>query len=74
MPCKGVCHHHKPRWISQTLRYANGQKRCASCEQYLVWDGKFCPCCGRLLRHKPRTIKSKQMFVEQKIRLQKIHD
>jgi len=34
MPCKGICHHHKPTWMSQTLRYANGQKRCASCEVY----------------------------------------
>jgi len=57
MPCKGICHHHKPTWMSQTLRYANGQKRCASC--------------GRLLRQKPRTVKSKAMFVEQKMRLQK---
>lgn len=74
MSCKGICYRHKPRWISQTLRYANGQKRCVSCDVYLVWDGRFCPCCGRLLRQKPRTVKSKQMFVEQKMRLQKIYD
>ena len=53
MPCKGICHHHKPTWMSQTLRYANGQKRCASCEVYLVWDGRFCPCCGRFYDKNP---------------------
>jgi len=37
MSCKGVCQHHKPNWASQTLRYANGQKRCVSCE--CIWHG-----------------------------------
>ena len=60
MTCKGVCQHHKPDWVSRTLRYANGQKRCISCEVYLKWDGKYCPCCGMCLRTRPKFSKNKQ--------------
>ena len=65
MPCKGICHHHKPTWMSQTLRYANGQKRCASCEVYLVWDGRFCPCCGMCLRTRPKISRYRQRCIIQ---------
>jgi hypothetical protein len=72
MACKGVCHKYRAVWISQTLRYASGHKRCLGCDLYLKWDGLHCPCCGKKLRCKPRTGKSKQMFVEQKMGLRKI--
>ena len=72
MACKGICHNYKAKWISQTLRYANGQKKCIVCDVFLIWDGKHCPCCSKVLRCKPRTGKGKQMFLEQKMRMQKI--
>lgn len=72
MVCKGICHRYKAPWISQTLRYANGQKKCVICDVFVQYDGLFCPCCSRRLRNKPRTSKGKQMFVEQKMGLRKI--
>ena len=62
MPCKGICHQHKPTWISQTLRYANGQKRCQCCEIYIKWDGLWCPCCNYRLRSKPRNKKYREKY------------
>ena len=39
-------------------RYEQGQKRCTQCELFIKWDSLWCPCCGRLLRTKPRATKS----------------
>ncbi len=38
-------------------RYEQGQKRCPECEVFIEWEGLWCPCCGRLLRTKPRATK-----------------
>ena len=46
MVCKGICHRYKAKWMTQTARYGNGQKRCNICELFMSWDGSFCPCCG----------------------------
>ena len=62
MTCKGICHRYKARWTTNTLRYANGQKRCNVCEIFLSWDGYFCPCCGMLLRTRPRSMKGKSIL------------
>ena len=40
-------------------RYASGQKRCQGCDEYIIWDGIFCPCCSYRLRTKPRNLKYK---------------
>ena len=40
-------------------RYEQGQKRCNTCELFIKWEGLWCPCCGRLLRTKPRAKKLK---------------
>lgn len=29
-------------------------KRCRICHVLIVWTGKFCPCCGRILSVRPR--------------------
>jgi len=65
MSCKGVCQHHKPNWASQTLRYANGQKRCNVCEIFVNWDGRFCPCCGMCLRTRPKISRYRQRCIIQ---------
>jgi len=54
MPCKGICHRYKAKRAGNLSRYASGQKRCNTCEIFLNWDGHWCPCCGKLLRSKPR--------------------
>lgn len=55
MVCKGICHRYKsgkPHGINS--RYEFGQKRCSICEIFIKWDGKHCPCCGYVLRTKPK--------------------
>jgi hypothetical protein len=59
MVCKGICHRYKAKWMTQTARYGDGQKRCNICELFVSWDGAFCPCCGMLLRSRPRSVKGK---------------
>ena len=44
-------------------RYERGQKRCPECEVFIEWEGLWCPCCGRLLRSKPRAKKLKRKLV-----------
>jgi uncharacterized Zn finger protein (UPF0148 family) len=62
MPCKGICIHHKA-----SGRYANGHKRCQTCDLFVEWDEVFCPCCGSRLRIGPRNIKDKaKLRIKQK--------
>ena len=65
MVCKGICHKYKAKWGPHHYRYANGQKRCNVCELFVHWDGHHCPCCGMLLRNRPRISRHKQKFNEQ---------
>ena len=60
MVCKGVCHKYKAKWYARDYRYANGQKRCNVCELFVNWDGHHCPCCGMLLRTKPKISRYRQ--------------
>ena len=60
MACKGVC--RRPEYAfkpSNRVRdvlslYASGAKRCTLCAAWVVWEGKFCPCCSLPLRTRPR--------------------
>jgi uncharacterized Zn finger protein (UPF0148 family) len=62
MPCKGICIRHKA-----SGRYANGHKRCQTCDLFVEWDEVFCPCCGSRLRIGPRNIKDKaKLRIKQK--------
>ena len=54
MSCKGICVRYRA-----SNNYANGQKRCQICEQFVKWDGLSCPCCGCRLRNGPRSFKFK---------------
>ena len=55
MVCKGTCVKYKAKKpFGINSRYENGQKRCSSCEIFMNWDGKHCPCCGYVLRMKPK--------------------
>jgi len=65
MVCKGICNQHKAKWSSHQYRYANGQKRCNVCAIFVQWDGFSCPCCGMLLRTRPRISKYRQKCIEQ---------
>ncbi|RMW35236.1 MAG: hypothetical protein EA443_03210 [Nitrosopumilus sp.] len=55
MHCNGSCKKYKATSTSvDGGRYELGQKRCPECELFINWEGLWCPCCGRLLRTKPR--------------------
>ncbi|WP_316506072.1 hypothetical protein [Nitrosopumilus sp.] len=54
MVCKGTCHRYKAKKPGMHGRYNAGQKRCSQCEIFISWDGKYCPCCGYVLRTKPK--------------------
>src|SRR5215203_5214988 len=58
MTCKGICERAKalkPANGSVGRRYSAGQKRCAVCEIFIVWNGVRCLRCGSRLRTKPKT-------------------
>ena len=60
MHCNGSCKKYMAKTTSfEGGRYEQGQKRCPQCEVFIQWEGLWCPCCGRLLRSKPRAKKSK---------------
>ena len=72
MACKGICFRHKAKRVGRQSRYANGQKRCSTCETFLYWDRFLCPCCGRILRTKPRDSEHKRKFTEQDFKTMEI--
>jgi len=69
MVCKGVCHRYKAKWRTTQFRYASGQKRCNVCELFVNWDGNHCPCCGMLLRTRPKISRYRQtcLIQEEKV-------
>ena len=44
--------------VDNRIKYP-GLCRCSACDQYLIWEGLFCPCCGirvcRSVRQKTRS-------------------
>jgi hypothetical protein len=59
MGCKGIHERYHINKPSDGGRYASGQRRCQICEDWLSWEGLWCPCCGYRLRTKPRNLKYK---------------
>jgi len=59
MVCKGICSRYRATNPVGVGRYASGQRRCQMCEEYIAWEGLWCPCCGYRLRTKPRNLKYK---------------
>jgi len=63
MACKGICEKYKSTTKKFGSRYQDGTKRCNSCDIYLKWDeSSRCPCCGAVLRTKPRDSKNREAF------------
>ncbi len=48
MTCRGICERYK----SEKKRYQSGTKRCTSCNIYIDYQDRMCPCCGTQLRAK----------------------
>ena len=72
MVCKGICHRYKANWGRHQYRYASGQKRYNVCEIYVNWNGHCCPCCGMVLRTRPRNGEYKRKMFAQEIKIKKI--
>lgn len=68
MGCKEICYRYKAERSGNQSRYANGQKRCSTCEKFLYWDGFLCPCCGRKLRSKPRDGEHRRKIFAQELK------
>ena len=66
--CNGRCSRYQASKPLGGERYANGQKRCNSCNIFIYWDGLSCPCCNKKLRLSPRNGKYKEKFLEAKSR------
>jgi len=64
--CKGICVEFKGEKIQNGSKYDTGQKRCSLCCIFLTITSNRCPCCGILLRTKPRSRK--------KLQIKNVHD
>jgi len=64
MACKEICHKHKAvKPFGVNDRYGIGQKRCSTCEMFIKWGGTYCPCCGSMLRTKPKGTQQRQRLM-----------
>ena len=55
MGCNGICLRYKVTKGEQSSSwYKKGAKRCTTCDIYIKWEGLWCPCCGYMLRTKPK--------------------
>lgn len=67
MACHGICIQYKAKGaMPKGGRYLAGQKRCHTCSEYIVFDGRLCPCCRLTLRTHPRNKKYKEQLRERK--------
>ncbi len=66
MSCKGFCAKYMTSKLlhKNSGRYESGQKRCSFCEIYIIWDKIHCPCCGHVLRSKPRISRAKNKLAK----------
>jgi len=55
MTCNRVCLEYSVSYGGRKGTYNDPLvKRCAECEVYLKYEGRFCPCCGAKLRSRPK--------------------
>lgn len=65
MPCHNICKKYRAKKPnSPETRYGTGQKRCNRCDIFVIWEGMYCPCCGVMLRTRPRGSEARQQQVE----------
>jgi hypothetical protein len=67
MPCKGICSRYVEKHSTRSGgRYESGQKMCSSCNVFIKFEGKRCPCCASALRAKPRNSKGREKITNLK--------
>lgn len=57
--CIGKCKEFEAQKPKVEKRYQTGQKRCQTCDQWVRYEGIWCPCCHNRLRTRPRCKKYK---------------
>ncbi|MHA7733571.1 hypothetical protein [Nitrosopumilus sp. S6] len=57
--CIGKCKEYHAQRPKVGKRYQIGQKRCQACDQWISYEGVWCPCCHHRLRTRPRCKKYK---------------
>ena len=64
MTCKGNCVQYKAKKSkSITGHYVLGHKRCSECEMFIQWEGNHCPCCGIILRTRPKSTSARYQLL-----------
>lgn len=67
MFCKGECSKYAVKHSPfNGGKYESGLKRCSSCEIFMKYDGNRCPCCGIVLREKPRNSQAKEKILSKR--------
>ena len=80
--CSGFCDRFKKeskiekikkfsKFLPGNLRYANGQKWCTLCAQYIITEAYVCPCCKTRLRSNRRNKNRKKISIEVEVKSQK---
>jgi len=61
MTCKGICYRYKGK-----SRFSNkNNKRCKTCEVFIKWEGRYCPCCNVKLSNIPKNSKNRERLRKQ---------
>ena len=68
MVCNNQCKLFRAKRPVGGQRYNDGQKRCSVCIIWIRWDGKYCPCCGYILRCHPRKPMGKMLLKPMEVR------
>ena len=56
--CKEICKGYSSiRDGQHGTRYDNGAVFCKHCNIFMKYEGKYCPCCGKCVRHSCRYTK-----------------
>lgn len=64
MTCREDCFRYKAtRPSSYSGHYESGHKRCSTCEIFIKWDGIHCPCCGIILRTRPKSTSGRRQLL-----------
>lgn len=54
MACRNICTRYKIMKDRRGFYYEQGHKRCAVGQVFIDWQRSKCPCCGFMLRIRPR--------------------
>ena len=68
MTCKGICEQYKiTKGNNANSWYKKGGSRCTVCSTFMKWEGHHCPCCGYMLRTRPKGSQYRQAMVKRRI-------